>query len=143
VSDLRNIIRIKRRAEVAAATGHADDYPNPEEGREMAVAYERLRKEARGINERAGWGSDGFDEELPPLVPEKDGPPLGVHFDDHDQSWDAMERGTQARFRLRQLAAWAAGHQEAFEVEGQMRANAAAKMDAAKRETRQPPGFRA
>jgi hypothetical protein len=107
VSDLRNVIRIKTMAETAAATGNPTDYPNPEEGREMADAYERLRNEARAINERAGWGGGSFDAELPPLAPEQDGPPSGVHFDDHDHSWDAVERGTQARFRLRQLAAWA------------------------------------
>jgi len=105
----------------------------------MADAYERLRKEPRDISERAGWGADSFDNELPSLGGPEDGPSSSVHFDDHDESWDAVERGTKARFRLRQLSAWAAGHQETFELEEQMKANAAAKLAAAAEAAKQPP----
>jgi hypothetical protein len=136
MSNLRAVVRIKHMAEAAAATGSADDYPYPEQGIEMAQAYERLREEARALCVRAGWGTDEeFDKEIPP-----------ASFSAQDLAGgdnsreDPQAAGMQARVLLKLLAAWAAGHQEAFELEEQMKATAKAKAEAAKAESRKP-GF--
>lgn len=135
MTDLRAIIRIKTMAQAAARIA---EQPGPYEGEEMATAYGRLRRDARGLSERAGWGSgDDFDAELPPL-PDPSPP---AHWGMDTEGWmDGLwvEAGQRARVLLRQLAAWAAGHQEAFEVEEQLKANAATRAAASRR---RPAGF--
>jgi hypothetical protein len=146
MSDLRSIIRIKSMADAAAGTTDPNHWPMQQEGEELVGAYQRLRAEARAISMRAGWSETGeeFDAEMPPLEGVSDpGPPLGVHFDDYspDPSVDPASQGVHARFRLRQLSAWAAGHQEAFELEAQMEANARVKAAEAVAAARAPLGF--
>jgi len=136
VSDLREIIRIKSMAEAAADTGPRDAYPYPEQGGEMARAYERLREQARALHERAGWGTESFDAEVPALdlpAPDLRGAERQMGRFAGNLPHEAVSAGVAAKVLLRQLAAWAAGHQETFEVEERMKANAAAKLEAAKR----------
>jgi hypothetical protein len=99
-----------------AAIGTSDP-PSIGEAQEIVRAYERLRGEARALNERAGWGKgEDFDRELPPLDAALGG------------GRAIVIAGQRARVLLGQLAAWAAGHQEAFEIEERLRADAEAKL---------------
>ena len=52
-----------------------------------------------------------------------------------DRAYDTVSAGLRARVLLGQLAGWAQGHQEAFELEAQMKANAESKAAASKRGT--------
>jgi hypothetical protein len=136
MSDLRAVIRIKNMAQAAAS---GSDQPGPEEGLEMAAAYERLRAEARALNRRAGWGEgEEFDKDLPPINTSmgNSGPVYTWLAGDPDQQ---VTIGRRARVLLGQLAAWAAGNQEAFEIEERLKADAATR---AARRTKDPPGFR-
>lgn len=139
MSELRSVIRLRTMAEAAA---NVAEQPGPNEGLEMARAYTRLRDEAAALCARAGWGTEeDFARELPPL----NWPPPGEMFNIRgkltaQQAYDAVGAGQRARVLLGQLAAWAMGHQEAFAIEEQMRANAAAAGEARER---RPPGFRA
>jgi hypothetical protein len=113
VPDLHAIVRIKTMAQAAAMP---PERPSIDASIQVVGAYERLREDARGIYERAGWGSaEDFDRELPPLEANMAG------------GRAIVGAGDQARVLLGQLAAWAAGHQEAFEIEERMRATAEAK----------------
>jgi hypothetical protein len=129
VSDLRSVIRVKTMAD-AAASAVTTNHPSVPQGIELVGAYDRLRAQAQKLNTRAGWGTDDeFDEELPPLeavdaAAMHASPRIGA-------SPYAVTLGSQAQLRLRLLSAWAAGHQEAFELEEQMKANAEAKIEAA------------
>lgn len=149
MSELRAVIRVKTMAAAAAATA---DYPTAEQGDEMARAYERLRREASAINERAGWGSaETFDEALPPIT---SGALINANISyarvgenvasmiarGRNPAVEAVARGARARVLLGQLSAWAAGHQEAFEIEERLRAHAAAEIAARSGQTR-PVGF--
>ena len=98
----------------------ANGIPTADEGFQMVRSYERLQ--ARELAVRAGWATDEeeFDTEMPPLDP-------GLR-----NYHEASRGGMQARVVLRQLSAWAAGHQEAFELEERLKADAAAKLAAAK-----------
>ena len=125
--NLRSVIRIKTMARAAipdTETVHSDT------AWEMAKAYERLREEARKLSENAGWDSgDEFDAEMPPIrFPEVPG--------------NARPLGRRARVLLGQLAGWAEGHQEAFELEARFKADAEAKQRAAAEAQRPTPGFR-
>ena len=63
--DLRAIVRIKTMAQAAIG---GSERPGIDESLQIVAAYERLRDEARALNERAGWGTgEDFDRELPPL----------------------------------------------------------------------------
>jgi hypothetical protein len=143
VSDLRTVIRIKNMA-TAAATVAGERTPTAPEGDEIGNAYERLRKQAQAVNLAAGWGTnEEFDEELPPLVLEQARASgiVGSATSSARDSNAQVRRGLRGRVLLGQLAAWAAGHQEAFEVEEQMKANAEAKLAAATEAAKQRPGF--
>lgn len=127
MSDLRTIVRIKHMAEAAARVA---EQPGPEEGHEMAAAYERLRAEAFELYRRAGWGDDEetFARQVPVLEAESlkvRGP--GRVLSDASLAYEAAAGGHRARVLLSQLAAWAAGHQETFEVEERLKADAAAR----------------
>jgi hypothetical protein len=114
MSDLRDIIRIKAMAEAAATA--LPPHPRDAQSDEVAATFVRLRAQALALHKRAGWGDeDAFALEIPVLA----GYPAPI------------QRGDRARVLLGQLAAWAAGYQEAFEVEEQMKANAAARAAAA------------
>ena len=116
-SDLRTIIRIKHMAEAAA---NVSDKPGPEEGVEMAAAYDRLRAEAREVFDRAGWGdAEKFDSELPQLNRVSVKRESITYSADASgaEAYEAAASGRRARVLLLQLAAWAAGHQETSEVE--------------------------
>jgi hypothetical protein len=122
--DLRAVIRIKSMARAAA---DVREFKRSETGAELAAAYERLRQEARSLHERAGWGDgNSFDRELPPLHPDI-------------ATTSPMSAGRRALVLLGQLAAWAEGYQEVFEIEAGLRAQAEAKIKTA---SKQPTGFR-
>jgi len=63
-SDLRAILGIKARAE-AAIVGDDDKPPSPSQAEDVIRAYDRLREEARELNERAGWSAEEFDRQVP------------------------------------------------------------------------------
>jgi hypothetical protein len=139
MSNLRTVIRIKTMAQAAAAVS---DQPGPEEGAEMAAAYERLRNEARKLNSSAGWGDDtSFDAEVPPIdaTPIRDAPEVDRMRMGSNAAFQAAAAGRRARVLLGQLAAWAAGHQETFELEESLKARAAAA--AAEAKPRPQTGF--
>jgi len=146
-SDLRSVLRLKAMARTAAESGgDVGSYPTEADAIELIAAYVRLRDEASKIHERAGWGiPEEFAADLPPLdgfAPTGIAPRYLLQPDPTPALINqTIERGVQARFRLLQLAAWAEGHQEAFEIEEQMRANAVAKVAAAERAPRPPVGF--
>ena len=104
---------------------------------EAVEAYRRLREQARRLNERAGWDADEFDQEVP-----------AADFAEAKRGEDARARdhrhtnrnGPRAQFLLRQLAAWATGYAEAFEIETRLEAEAEAKLRAAEPK-RGPAGF--
>ena len=126
-ANLRSVLRIKTMARAASA-GTSELF-SAETGWEMAAAYERLRQEARKLNDRAGWGNgDEFDQELPPL----DSDPAAVArlLGSPPTAHQNISRGRRARVLLGQLEAWAEGHQEAFELEARFKADAEAKRQA-------------
>jgi hypothetical protein len=59
-------------------------------------------------------------------------------LDSGDHSYRAVSRGQRARVLLGQLAAWAAGFQETFELEARLETDARVKAEESRR---QPPGF--
>jgi hypothetical protein len=124
VSDeLRTVLRLKHQAQAAAAVA---SQPNPEEGHEMAAAYERLREEARVLHNRAGWGDDeAFERQLPRLQAQSIGSTARVAriVSSESKTFEAAAAGSRARVLLGQLAGWAAGHQEALELEERLRAD--------------------
>lgn len=135
--NLRAVLRIKTMARAAISPTEAFSGPT---GEEMAAAYERVRLEARNLNKRAGWGDDeDFDRELPPL---RDSTPQTTNLAQRIGSTDHgdIEGGRRARVLLGQLAAWAEGHQEAFELEARLQADAEAKLRAQAPKNR--PGFK-
>ena len=84
----------------------------------LAETYNRIRGEARRLNERAGWSVEDFERELPVIqIP----PELQGHI-----SMDTMKQlaklGAQARLGLSQLSGWAEGNVEAFKIEEAYRA---------------------
>src|SRR4051794_3309662 len=116
VSDLRAVIRIKTMARAAISDSAT---PGPDEGEEMANAYERLRAEAQALNQRAGWGSaDDFNRELPPIERTSPTPPQSrvAAYAAANVNFHRAAAGRRARVLLGQLAGWAEGHQEAFEI---------------------------
>lgn len=136
--DLARIVRLKTMAEAAA---QPTDKATPTELVEMAAVYVRLRWQARQLVERAGWSVEEFDAEMPSL----DEADVRNAQEMHSRSrmsasaaMNAVALGGRARVLLAQLAAWAQGYQQTFELEAQIEANAAAKMEAAKRGR---PGF--
>jgi hypothetical protein len=140
MSDLGAVVRIKTMARSAMGSG---DPTSPEAGQEMAAAYERLRGEAFALFQRAGWGDrDAFDRELPPLDPDRPRAratrAMAMAVGGHD-AFQHLADGRRARVLLGQLAGWAEGHQEAFEIEARIKTTAEAKAKAAP--ARQPPGF--
>ena len=113
------------------------------EAEEISKVYERLRVEARKVHIRAGWGTeDEFDSEMPPLGQDLE-PGLSpiAAISASATSHRAVRVGLRARVLLGQLAAWAGGHQETFEIEAQFEANAAAQAAAAVAAARPPMGF--
>lgn len=127
MSDLRTVLRIKSMAKAAADVPEGRRI-SPERGDEMGAAYDRLRTEARALHVRAGWGAaEDFDAMLPPIV----GGRVGRRaITEQPAPVDAVARGERARVLLGQLAGWAEGHQEAFQVEEQMKTTAAARVAA-------------
>jgi hypothetical protein len=113
----------------AAAGSTRESAPMLGEAKEIAAAYVRLRAQARALTERAGWSVEDFDAELPELV-------------DDDQrregTTNEMRLALRGRVLLGQLAAWAAGYQETFEIEARLEADARAK---AEQTRRGPAGF--
>jgi hypothetical protein len=133
-ADLRVIVRIKHMAEAAAA---ADIDKSEAAAIEAMDAYTRLREQARKLNERAGWDAEEFDQEVP-FAEFEDAPPVE---DPRTRAYRLRAlNGPRAVFLLRQLAAWAAGYAEVFEIEARLKADAAAKAQAAA-SRRGPTGF--
>jgi hypothetical protein len=127
--NLSAVLRIKSMARAAAASGDAN---TPDVGRELAAAYERLRLEAKGLADRAGWNDDdSFDRELPTIGAAPALRQLPRAMVGQQGMVDALAAGQRARVMLGQLAAWAEGYQEAFELEERFRADAEAKLKAA------------
>jgi hypothetical protein len=122
--DLRAILRIKHMATEAGREPERG-YAPPSASYEMAAAYIRLREEARLLNERAGWSAEEFDRD----VPEPDFGDLPRPDDESDRaSYELVSvAGPRARLLLRLLAAWAAGHAVAFEIEARLKADAEAR----------------
>lgn len=121
----------------------------PEIGAELVSAYERIRGEAKALATRAGWNhDDSFDQEVPPLVPQHVSATHAVTapFGGPKQYQDVVS-GRRANVLLGQLAAWAEGHQETFDIEARLKADAEAKRaaEAEKARTAAKPqtGFRA
>jgi hypothetical protein len=132
-ADLRSVVRIKNMAETAAAI----DDKSETAAIEAMRAYGRLREQARQLNERAGWDSDEFDQEVP-VGDFEEAPPVE---DPRARSYRVRAvNGARATFLLRQLAAWAAGYVEVFEIEARLKAEADAKVQAAASK-RGPAGF--
>jgi hypothetical protein len=127
---LRAVLRIEAQAEAAAA----NHKPTRREAEEQVNAYARLREEARMLSERAGWSFGEFDDEVPKAEypPQRPGPagrPGGLPTS--EAFYWVSEVSPQARFLLRQLAAWCAGNIEAFQIEARLKAKA--ELEAAKR----------
>lgn len=117
----------------------------PEVGDELMKAFERIRQDAKALATRAGWNDDdSFEQEVPPLVPgrvpttHRVAAPFGG-----PEAYQLVASGRRAKVRLGQLAAWAQGHQETFEIEARLKANAEAKLAAELEKAKLPPGFRA
>jgi len=138
--NLRAVVQIRTMASAAISP---DERISSDAGWEMAKAYERLRQEAKSLNERAGWGSpEEFDQELPPMIDEV----ASVRAMSSDELPDnAISLGRKARVLLGLLAGWAESNQEVFELEARFKADAAAKAKAAAEEAKaaakKPPGF--
>lgn len=127
------MVRIKNMAREAADIEVKWSYV----GAEVTRAYERLRQDAKALATRAGWNDDdSFEHEVPELKP--------VDRGSHNPS---VVTGNQAKVLLGQLAAWAEGHQETFEIEARLRADAearrAAEEERARAAARQRPGSNA
>jgi hypothetical protein len=141
--NLRAVIRLKTMAHAAAEAGDAN---TPDVGGELAATYERLRLEAMALAERAGWNTDdSFDRELPPLGNVVSSRRLPRGMASQQGMVNALAKGQRARVLLGQLAAWAEGYQEVFELEERFKADAEAKREAeakkAKDAGKRPPGF--
>ncbi len=102
------ILRIKHQAEAAASVS---EQPGPEEGHEMAAAYDRLRNDARELNRRAGWGDDDqFEAEIPPLDARSIGRESYHYassnpYGEDRKAFETAATRRQARVLLKQLAA--------------------------------------
>lgn len=135
--NLAAVARIKAMALAAA--------DNPDAGvaasEETAGAYDRLRQLALELHARAGWGDEeAFSREVAPLTREATTSPGHIEGRiGRDRSQAIVREGQRARLLLRLLAAWAAGYQEAFEIEARFEAEARAK--AAVPPPRRPAGF--
>jgi hypothetical protein len=121
-TDLHEVIVVKSMATALAAS--AD--PGPDEALEIVAGYERARQRAKMLNDRA-WPGSSFDAEVPPSTPAQSVHRLPRGMEGHQAITDAQARGKRAMVLSRQLAAWAEGHQEAFEIEARLAADVAAK----------------
>jgi hypothetical protein len=121
---------------MAEAAADIDDKPEAA-AIEAMEAYTRLWEQARKLNERAGWDAEEFDQEVP-FAEFADAPSV----EDHRARAYRLRalNGPRAVFLLRQLAAWAAGYVEVFEIEARLKADAQAKAEAAA-SRRGPAGF--
>lgn len=122
--NLHAVITIKRQArELAARPATA-----PDEAHEITIAYERLREQARDLNARAWPEDQSFDRNMPPLTSTTSLNRLPRGMSSSQPLVDAVASGQRASILAGQLAAWAEGHQEAFELEARLKAEAEAKV---------------
>ena len=103
----------------------AGTQPEGEQGDEIAAAYERVRQKAKALHDRS-WPEDeqAFDLEVPPLVVSSASYRLPRGMQGHQALIDQRARGDRAIVLAGQLAAWAEGHKEGFEVEARLEAEA-------------------
>lgn len=137
---LHDVMTIRAMAEAVARRTSV----SPTEGDALADAYERARTRAKRMFERA-WPDDAdtFDDELPPVSAFKSsGRRLPLGMQSQQPLIEAVARGEQAVVYASQLAAWALGHQEAFELEARLEVDAKAKAAAAREASKKgPTGF--
>jgi hypothetical protein len=121
--DLHDVLLIKAMAAHLASTELAG-----EQGEEIAAAYERIRQKAKALHDRS-WPGDAqaFDFEVPPLAVNGASYRLPRGMQGHQALFDRRARGERAIVLAGQLAAWAEGHQEAFEIEVRLEAEAKAR----------------
>jgi hypothetical protein len=124
--NLHAVTKIRSMAEsLAKRTGVVAD-----EGCELAAAYERLRQQAKELNERAWPDDTSFDNDVPPLADRKSVRTLPRGMSNAQASVDALATGQRAVLLAGQLAAWAQGHQDAFEIEARLETEAKARVQA-------------
>jgi hypothetical protein len=120
VSDLRSILRIKNMAANAASATRPDD---PYAAPALAETYNRLREEARRLNERAGWSAEDFERELPTIEVTES---VTGHVDIARQQ-RLLGLAREARIALGQLSGWAEGYEQAFVIEESLKAQSQQK----------------
>lgn len=122
--NLHAVMTIKRQArELAARTAAA-----PDEAHEITAAYQRLREQAQDLNARAWPEDQSFVRDVPPLTSMTSLRRLPRTMSGSQPLVDAVASGQRASILAGQLAAWAEGHQEAFELEARLEAEAEAKV---------------
>lgn len=126
-ANLHAVVMIKNQARELVARPCA----KPDEAHEIAAAYDRLRQQARELNDRAWPDDQTFDRDVPPLSTTQALARMPRAMMGSQPQFDAVASGQRASVLAGQLAAWAAGHQEAFEVEARLKADADAKATAA------------
>lgn len=114
-----------------------------DEGYELAAAYERLRQQAKELNARAWLDDTCFGHDVPPLADRKSVRTLPRGMSNAQASVDALATQQRAVLLAAQLAGWAKGHQEAFEVEARLEADAKVKVETQAREATKAIGFTA
>jgi hypothetical protein len=127
-ANLHAVLRIKQQARELATHSGA----GPDEAQEITAAYERLREQARDLNARAWPDDQSFDRDMPALTSTGALARLPRALSSSQPQFDAVASGQRALVLARQLAAWAEGHQEAFELEAKLEADAKARAAAGK-----------
>jgi hypothetical protein len=136
-ADLHAVVGITTMARALAGYGQLD----PDTAFEIVAAYERVRQDARALNVRA-WPDDGsFDRDVPALTATASVRRLPHTMSSAQASVDAVAAGSRAVVLAAQLASWAEGHQEAFEIEARLTAAAEAKAKTDAAATQPPLGF--
>jgi hypothetical protein len=122
-ANLHAALTIKQQARELAARSAAA----PDEAHEITGAYERLRERAQDLNARAWPENQTFDRDVPPLTSTASLRRLPRGMSGAQPLVDAVASGQRASILAGQLAAWAQGHQEAFELEARLEVEAEAK----------------
>jgi hypothetical protein len=132
--NLHAMLTLKQRARELTARSASD----PDEAHEITGVYERLREQARDLNSRAWPEDQTFDRDVPPLTSTASLRRLPRTMSRSQPLIDAVASGQRASILAGQLAAWAEGHQEAFELEAKLKIEAEAKAKVAAAEAAKP-----